>query len=147
MTADTITFDGYASSFTKLGNDLLIDGKLFKYQQPADGLRLEGKFKFVEPSGGSSLNITNYTFSADGSFKSESSSSYTATTSLAGTTTYSSGYSEPPIVFGKYTLRNNTIELGFEGGTVEKKVFHFETDMTGQVDYIYINGLVYSRAW
>ncbi|MGL4611773.1 MAG: hypothetical protein ACRCYY_19200 [Trueperaceae bacterium] len=94
---------------------------------------------------GYTLDEAYYTFSKDGTFRIESSSSNNATASLGGTTTYSSSYSEPPVMTGSYAVRNNTIEFLYADGTSRKSVFHFEAGAAGQVEYIYINGTVYSR--
>ncbi len=144
VTGDTINFGGYSSSFTKIGNNLLIDGKHFMYQAPVDGLRFDGRFLFAAFDG-YTLDEAYYTFSKDGTFKVESSSSNNATALVGGTTTYSSSYSETPVTIGAYAVRNNTIEFIYADGTSVKRVFHFEANAAGQVEYIYINGTVYSR--
>jgi hypothetical protein len=141
---NTITFNNYTSSFSKEGNDLVVDGRLYKLLQPADGLKFDGRFLFAQFDG-YTLDEAFYTFAKDGTFKVESSSSNNATASVGNTTTYSSSYSETPVTFGKYSVRNNTIEFLYDDGTSLKRVFHFETGAAGQVEYIYINGTIYSR--
>ena len=75
LSGNTITFGSYgsSSSFAKDGNDLLIDGKLYKYQQSADGIRFDGRFLFTAFDG-YTLDEAYYTFYKDGTFKVESSS-------------------------------------------------------------------------
>ncbi len=141
---NTITFGNYASSFSKGGNDLVIDGKLYTLLEPADRLRFDGRFLFAAFDG-YTLDEAYYTFSKDGTFRVESSSSNNATASVGGTTTYSSSYSETPVTMGAYAVRNNTIEFIYADGTSVKRVFHFEANAAGQVEYIYINGTIYSR--
>lgn len=146
LSGDTITFGSYgsSSSFVKDGNDLFVDGKLFKYQQPADGLRFDGRFLFAAFDG-YTLDEAYYTFSKDGTFTAESSSANNVSVSVAGTTTYSSSYSETPVTIGAYAVRNNTIEFIYADSTSVKRVFHFEMNVAGQVEYVYINGTIYSR--
>jgi hypothetical protein len=141
---NTITFGGYSSSFTKDGNDLIIDGKRFMYQTPGDGLRFDGRFLFAFFDG-YTLDESYYTFASDGTFMVEGSSANNATASVGGTTTYSSSYSETPTTLGAYAIRGNTIEFIYQDGRAVKKVFGFEKDPSGNVAYIYINGTVYSR--
>jgi hypothetical protein len=144
VSGNTITIEGYSSSFVKDGNDLLIDGRLFKYQPPTDGLKFDGRFLFAFFDG-YTLDEAYYTFSKDSTFKAESSSANNATASVGGTTTYSSSYSETPVLFGAYAIRGNTIEFIYQDGSSVKKVFTYEKDASGQVAYIYINGTIYSR--
>ena len=141
VTPSPLAVTSSPSSFFKDGNDLLIDGKRFVYQAPLDGLRL---FLFAAFDG-YTLDEVYHTFYLDGTFKAESSSANNVSASVAGTTTYSSSYSETPVMTGNYVLRGNTIEFLYDDGTSLKRVFHFEADIAGQVEYIYINGTIYSR--
>ncbi len=143
VSTNTITVGNYTSSFVKNGNDLVIDGRRFVYQIPADGLRFDGKFLFASFDG-YTLDESYYTFSSDGTFMVESSSANNATASVGGTTTYSSSYSETPTIFGAYAIRGNTIEFIYQDGRSAKEVFSFEKDTLG-VAYIYINGVIYSK--
>jgi hypothetical protein len=146
VSGDTITFSSRNSprSFYKDGSDLVIDGQLFKYQPPADGLKFDGRFLFAFFDG-YTLDEAYYTFSKDSTFKAEASSANNATASVGGTTTYSSSYSETSVIFGAYAIRGNTIEFIYQDGRTVKKVFSFEKDSLGNVAYIYINGTIYSR--
>jgi hypothetical protein len=146
LSGDTITFSNYGGprSFTRDGNDLIIDGRRFVYQTPADGLRFDGKFLFAAFDG-YTLDERYHTFFSNGTFTAESSRSNNASVSLADTTTYSSTYSETPTAFGTYAVRGNTIEFTYADGSTVKRVFSYETDASGQVEYIYINGAIYSR--
>jgi hypothetical protein len=146
VSGDTITFGSRNGprSFYKDGNDLEIDGKRFVYQQPADGLKFDGRFLFAFFDG-YTLDEAYYTFSTNSTFKAEASSANNATVSIGGTTTYSSSYSETPVLFGAYAIRGNTIEFIYQDGSSVKKVFSFEKDAFGNVTYIYINGVIYSR--
>jgi hypothetical protein len=143
---NTITFGSRNGprSFEKVGNDLIIDGKYFVYQQPGDGLTFDGRFLFAAFDG-YTLDETYYTFSTNSTFKAESSSANNATASVGGTTTYSSSYSETPVIFGTYVIRGNTIEFIYQDGRTVKKVFSYEKDALGSVAYIYIDGTIYSR--
>ena len=144
VTPSPLAVTSSPSSFFKDGNDLLIDGKRFVYQASLDRLRFDGKFLFAAFDG-YTLDEVYHTFYLDGTFKAESSSANNASASVAGTTTYSSSYSETPVTTGHYVLRGNTIEFLYDDGTSVKRVFHFEADAAGQVEYIYINGTIYSR--
>lgn len=146
ISGDTITLGKYsgASSFFRDGNDLVIDGKRFTYQLPGDSLRFDGRFLFAAFDG-YTLNERYHTFASDGSFMYEGSSANNATASVGGTTTYSSSYSEMPTLTGTYAIRGNTLELTYADGSVVKQVFSYEKGPSGSVDYIYINGTIYSR--
>jgi hypothetical protein len=144
ISGNSIKFSSYASSFVKDGNDLLIDGKRFVYQTPADDLKFDGKFLFASFDGYSLVEVY-HTFYLDGTLRTEASSANNATASVAGTTTYSSSYSETPTTVGRYNVRGNTIELIYEDGRTVKRVFNYETDAAGQVAYIYINGVIYAK--
>jgi hypothetical protein len=146
VSGDTIIFGSRNGprSFYKDGNDLVIDGQRFIYQQPGDGLTFDGRFLFAFFDG-YTLDKSYYTFSKDSTFKAESSSANNATASVGDTTTYSSSYSETPVMFGAYAIRGNTIKFIYQDGRTVKKVFSYEKDASGNVAYIYINGTIYSR--
>jgi hypothetical protein len=153
ISSNSITFgNGETFPFAKDGDDLVIDSVPWYLEQPApEGFTLEGSFEHTGGNAGISVGSSFYTFYSDGTFKSDSFGAVVYTgpetaspeAGVESTQTSVTSYDESPTSTGTYAIRGNTIELTYADGNTVKYVFNYSTTETGQVDSIWLDGMVY----